>query len=87
MTGIFLPAQLAVKLGDAMRALGNKADRGEVRSYYVVYIDEKGQAHEAFKLDPEKGNRDVNILGNVMCDHVEKLQDFVKSKQKIHASM
>lgn len=85
MAEIWLPPQLATSLGAALRALANKADKGEVKTFHMVFVDAAGKPFEAFKLDPEVGNRDVNILGNVLCDRVEKLQEFVESKQRIHA--
>lgn len=87
MAEIFLPAQIAVQLPEALAALARKAQRGEVRTFHMVFVDDKGEAHEAFKLDPLFGNRDLQILGNVMCDRVEQFSEFVKSKQKIHAAI
>ena len=84
MADIFLPPQIAVRLPQALDALARKAERGEVRTFHIVYVDDRGRAHEAFKLDPARGNRDLNIIGNVMIDRVEKFSAFVDSKQKIH---
>lgn len=86
MAEIFLPAQIAVQLPQALEALARKAARGEVRTFHIVFVDDRGKANEAFKLDPLYGNRDLQILGNVMIDRVEKFSAFVDSKQKIHTA-
>jgi hypothetical protein len=77
--------QTAVSLTQALRAIANRAERGEIRSFYVVVVDAKGAVQNAAYLSPANYDADVQHLGNAVCDMAEKLAaSATQLRGKVH---
>lgn len=84
--GLIIP-QAAVTPANALRAIANKMERREVRSFYVVCIDGKGGVQNAAFLAPETYDADVQLMGNAVCDMAEKLAlSATELRGKVHGA-
>lgn len=82
---VILP-QSALGPAAALRAIANKLERGEIRSYYVVVVDAKsGKSRNTIYLNPATGDADVEAIGGAMCDTIDRLTAHVEASGRISA--
>lgn len=82
---LILP-QAPGRLDEALMAIASKASRGEIRSFFVVVVNNRGGEMHTQQIDPSHYDHDVQALGNAILDATDKLtRTATELRGKVHA--